>query len=259
MAKGFSDDLFAGKTVVITGAGRGIGLAAADLFVALGARVIAHAGRFAKAAPGSRLEAAANDGRARLFAGDFTKTADIDAFAAAVAKITGTVHVLVNNAGTMAGRFPAADLTDAQYDAIVTLNQTSVVHMTRALIPLLASAGNAAIINTSSISARTGGSPGSAIYSAAKAFVSTYTRAMARELAPKGIRVNAVSPGTIDTDFHARYSSPAKLEAARQTIPLARLGTADDCASAFVFLAAPELSGYITGQVIEVNGGQLMA
>lgn len=259
MTGGFSSDLFSGKTVVITGAGRGIGLAAADLFIACGARVIAHAGRFAKAAPGSLLEAAARDGRAQLFSGDFTETADIAAFAAAVAKLTDKVHALVNNAGAMAGRFPAADLTDAQYEAIVTLNQTSVVHMTRALIPLLAAAGKSAIINTSSISARTGGSPGSAIYSSAKAFVSTYTRAMARELAPQGIRVNAVSPGTIDTDFHARYSSPAKLEAARQTIPLQRLGTAQDCAAAFAFLAAPELSGYITGQVIEVNGGQLMA
>lgn len=259
MAKGFSENLFAGKTVVITGAGRGIGLAAADLFVALGARVIAHAGRFAKALPGTLLEQAANEGRARLFAGDFTKTADVQAFAAATAQLADKVHVLVNNAGTMAGRFPAAELTDAQYDSIVALNQTSVVHMTRAMIPLLAAAGEAAIINTSSISARTGGSPGSAIYSAAKAFVSTYTRAMARELAPQGIRVNAVSPGTINTDFHARYSSPAKLEAARQSIPLQRLGAADDCAAAFAFLAAPELSGYITGQIIEINGGQLMA
>ncbi len=115
------------------------------------------------------------------------------------------------------------------------------------------------IINTVSISARTGGSPGSSIYSATKAFVATYTKALARELAPDGIRANAVSPGTIDTDFHNRYSSREKLEGTRKSIPLQRLGTPDDCAPAFLFLASPALSGYITGQVLEINGGQLIA
>ena len=122
--------------------------------------------------------------------------------------------------------------------------------------PLLRQSAAAAIVNTVSISASTGGSPGSSIYSATKAFVSTYSRGLARELAPDGIRVNALSPGVIDTDFHSRYSSAEKLEATRLQIPLQRLGTAEDCAPTFLFLSAPELSGYITGQVIEINGGQ---
>ena len=113
-------------------------------------------------------------------------------------------------------------------------------------------------VSTVSISALTGGSAGSAIYSATKAFVSTYSKALARELAPAGIRVNCVSPGTIATDFHERYSSPEKLEATRKAIPLQRLGTPEDCAPAYLFLAAASLSGYITGQVIEINGGQLI-
>ena len=86
--------------------------------------------------------------------------------------------------------------------------------------------------------------------------VSTYSRGLARELAPHGIRVNAVSPGVIDTDFHTRYSSAEKLEATRLQIPLQRLGTSEDCAPSYLFFAAEELSGYITGQVLEINGGQ---
>ena len=114
------------------------------------------------------------------------------------------------------------------------------------------------IVNTVSISARSGGSAGSALYSGTKAFVSAWTKTLAKELAPDGIRVNAVSPGTIMTDFHRRYSSEEKLRATAESIPLKRLGTADDCAPAYLFLAADALAGYMTGQVIEVNGGQLM-
>ena len=88
--------------------------------------------------------------------------------------------------------------------------------------------------------------------------MSTITRGHAREFAADGIRVNAVAPGVIDTPFHERYSTPAQLEAARQTIPLGRLGTAEDCVGAYLFLASAALSGYVTGQIIEVNGGQLM-
>ncbi len=168
------------------------------------------------------------------------------------------IDVLVNNAGTMVGRFPADQLTDEQYTAVTRLNQHSVVELTRALIPLLKGGTHPAIVNTVSISALTGGSPGSAIYSATKAFVSTYSKALARELAPAGIRVNCVSPGTITTDFHQRYSSADKLEATRKTIPLQRLGTAEDCAPAYLFLASNSLAGYITGQILEVNGGQLI-
>jgi NAD(P)-dependent dehydrogenase (short-subunit alcohol dehydrogenase family) len=186
------------------------------------------------------------------------KGAEISAFCDAVLGSERSVDVLINNAGTMVGRFPAEMMTGEQYHQVVHLNQTAVVAVTSALIPSLKQAKGAAIVNTVSISALTGGSPGSSLYSASKAFVSTYSKALARELAPFGIRVNCVSPGTIDTDFHARYSSAEKLEATRKTIPLQRLGTPEDCAPAYLFLAAGSLSGYITGQVLEINGGQLI-
>lgn len=248
---GFSRDLFKGQTIVVTGAGRGIGFCVANAFAEHGARVIVHGGR---------------EGSAEKFAGtgieaieaDFTKSVETQRFVDKVLSKAKAIDVLVNNAGTMHGRFAASDLTDAQYDDLVMLNQTSVVMVCRGLLPKLRSAENASIINTVSISARTGGSPGSSIYSATKAFVATYTKALARELAPQGIRANAVSPGTIDTDFHSRYSSEEKLENTRKSIPLQRLGTPEDCAPAYLFLASNALSGYITGQILEINGGQLM-
>ncbi|MFT5893572.1 MAG: 3-oxoacyl-[acyl-carrier protein] reductase [bacterium] len=242
-------ELFSGKTVVITGAGNGIGKATAHAFNDAGAKVIAHLGRNASYADELPKKVTG-------WTGDFTQPVQQQAFIDFVKSTTSQVDVLINNAGTMLGRFPADTLTDAQYDAIVELNQHSVVRITRGLLPLLRESTTAAIVNTVSISASTGGSPGSSIYSATKAFVSTYSRGLARELAPDGIRVNAVSPGVIDTNFHSRYSSTEKLEATRRQIPLQRLGTPEDCAPTFLFLSATELSGYITGQVIEINGGQ---
>jgi 3-oxoacyl-[acyl-carrier protein] reductase len=157
----------------------------------------------------------------------------------------------------MVGRTPLAEMTDEDLDRVFDLNARSVVVACRAALPSLR-ASRGSIINVTSISARSGGSPGSSLYAAAKAFVSTFTRALATELAPDGIRVNAVSPGTIMTRFHEVYSTPEKLEATRARVPLGRLGTAEDCAGAFLYLASERLGGYVTGQVIEVNGGQLM-
>ncbi|MGQ7845941.1 SDR family NAD(P)-dependent oxidoreductase [Granulosicoccus sp. 3-233] len=241
--------LFDGRTVVITGAGRGIGRAVLLDFHAAGASIIAHLGRQAEHAAGLPEDI-------DWFCSDFTTPEGQQAFIDHVQQNSRRVDVLINNAGTMFGRFPADTLTDEQYQMIIELNQNAVVRITRAMLPLLKAADKASIINTVSISASTGGSPGSSIYSASKAFVSTYSRGLARELAPFGIRVNAVSPGVIDTDFHGRYSSKEKLETTRQQIPLQRLGTSEDCAPAFLFFAAEELSGYITGQVLEINGGQ---
>lgn len=245
----FAPDLFCDKTVVVTGAGNGIGLAALFAFHKAGAKVIAHLGR-----SDSRTKNLPDD--VITISADLTQRAEQDRFCEFVKSKARSADVLVNNAGTMFGRFPAEHLSDDEYDQVVELNQTAVVRITRSLIPLLSISGDAAIVNTVSISASTGGSPGSAIYSASKAFVSTYTKAMARELAPMGIRANAISPGVIDTDFHQRYSNAEKLENTRKQIPLQRLGTPEDCAPAFLFLASSVLSGYISGQVLEINGGQ---
>jgi len=254
----FHPALFKGMNVVVTGGGRGIGLEVARQFLDCGARVLVHMGRTIATDRPDFLDIAANEGRAYLATADFL-VGGVENLADEVRTRFDSLDVLINNAGTMVGRFPVAELSDDEYRTIVELNQTSVVRMTRAMLPLLRKSVHPAIVNTVSISARTGGSAGSSIYSATKAFVATYSKALARELAPEGIRVNCVSPGTIATDFHQRYSTPEKLEATRKGIPLGRLGTAEDCAPAYLFLASHALSGYITGQVVEVNGGQLIA
>jgi len=254
----FHPKLFENRNVVVTGAGRGIGLEVARQFLDCGAHVLVYIGRDSSRDLPDFLMEAETDRRAFLISGDFAAGNGTRDFVSAASERFDRVDVLVNNAGTMVGRFPAGEVTDEQYERIVHLNQTAVMEVTRGLLPLLRAAGQAAIVNTVSISALTGGSPGSAIYSASKAFVATYSKALARELAPDGIRVNCVSPGTISTDFHERYSSREKLEQTRRSIPLQRLGTPEDCAPAYLFLAAPTLSGYITGQVIEINGGQLI-
>ncbi|MFC5359287.1 SDR family NAD(P)-dependent oxidoreductase [Azospirillum himalayense] len=247
------------KRVLVTGSSRGIGAAVGTAFASLGARVALHGSGVNDAA--ARLALALTAGGTDVYAvsGDFRDPRAVDSAVDAAVQALGGLDILVNNAGTMVGRVPLERVGDDFLDEVIDLNLRSVVVACRRALPALRAAGGGAIVNTVSISARTGGSPGSSIYSASKAFVSTFTRSLAAELAPDRIRVNAVSPGTIDTDFHQRYSSPEKLAATAARIPLGRLGTAEDCVGAYLFLASEALSGYITGQVIEVNGGQLMA
>jgi 3-oxoacyl-[acyl-carrier protein] reductase len=114
------------------------------------------------------------------------------------------------------------------------------------------------LINVTSVAARHGGGAGASLYAGSKGFVSTMTRGLAKELVKDNIRVNAVAPGVITTPFHERFSTPQMLEGFRATIPMNRLGTAEECAGAFVYLASEQMSGYVTGQIIEVNGGQYM-
>ena len=174
-------------------------------------------------------------------------------------KAFGRLDVLINNAGALIKRTPVADYTDAYVDAVLELNVKQVVRFMReAAVQMRRQGGGGAIVNVSSIAARHGGGPGSVIYAAAKGFVATATRGWAKELVRDRIRVNAVSPGVIMTPFHERYSTAEQLAAMQTTIPMDRLGTPDECVGAFLYLASEALSGYVTGQIIEVNGGQYM-
>ena len=259
---GFQSGLFAGKHVVVTGAGRGIGAAIADYLVHDGAVVFAHLGREVNQSHWSFPADQQEPGSLTTCCADLSDATQAESVAQCATEALGHVDILINNAGTMLGRVPSSEMTAAHYRNVSDLNAQSVVVVTTALLPALQSAAaradgsrQAAVVNVTSISANTGGSPGSSIYSAAKGFVSTYTRSLATELAGDSIRVNAISPGTIDTDFHQRYSSAEKLARTAANTPLGRLGTAEDCVSACLFLAAPEMSGYITGQIIGINGG----
>lgn len=256
--RSFCDKLFANKNVVVTGAGRGIGAEIATQFLAHGANVFAHLGVSENSADAHTFACPSQNDRCTIAYADLSNAVEVAELSNKIADHFSCIDVLVNNAGTMFGRVASEEMSSNHYSRVMDLNARSVVLLTTTLLPLLKNSGAASIINTTSISATTGGSPGSSIYSASKAFVSTYTRSLARELAPHNIRANAISPGTIDTDFHKRYSSTEKLAATAAAIPLGRLGTPRDCAPACLFLAANELSGYITGQVLEINGGQLM-
>jgi len=254
-----SMDLF-GKVVLVTGGGSGIGAAVAEAFGRHGASVGIHYHNSEKnniAELVERIHLAG--GKAFAVQADFNVSRAVTNAIEQVAKHFGRLDVLINNAGSMIDRRRLEVIDDEFIDQVFDLNARSVVTACRSVLPLFTKQRNGCIINMTSISARTGGSPGSSIYSASKAFVSTLTRSLARELADRNIRVNAISPGTIDTAFHEQFSNPAKLEKTRKNIPLQRLGQPSDCAGAALYLASDRFSGYVTGQVIEINGGQLMA
>lgn len=245
------------KAVLITGASTGIGAALAREFAAQGTLVGLHYNASVDAAKTLAEEIEAAGGRVHLVRGDASKSGEMARVVEETADAFGRLDGLVNNAGGMVARVAYAEMTDEHYDAVMDLNARSVLAASTAAIPHLKKNGGF-IINTTSIAARNGASNGAGIYGSSKAFVSNVTRGMAKELIPFGIRVNGVAPGTITTPFHERYSTPQHLQAALATIPQGRLGIAEDCVGAYLFLASEKLSGYIIGQVIEVNGGQLM-
>jgi 3-oxoacyl-[acyl-carrier protein] reductase len=247
----------AGKAILITGASTGIGAALARAFAAQGAKVGLHYNSSGDAAKAVARQIADAGGEVFLVQGDVSTSAVTSRIVEDTASHFGHLEGLINNAGLMLGRVTYADMTDEQFDAVIDLNARSVVMASKAAIPWLKKNGGF-IINTTSVAARNGAAGGAGLYGSAKAFVSNVTRGMAKELIGDGIRVNAVAPGFIATPFHDRYSTPAQVQAAINTIPQGRVGMAEDCVGAYLFLASEILSGYIIGQVIEVNGGQLM-
>jgi len=246
-----SKDLL-GKVVVVTGGVTGIGGAASRGFAAAGAKVLAqyHAG-------GPELAEIEKLGIKTLQL-DLTGPNAPQQLIDAAFKQFGRIDVLINNAGSMIARTPLGQVTDDYIDLVFNLNCRQLVHCCRIAAEVMKKQGSGNIINVSSIAARNGGGPGASIYGAAKGFVSAFSKGVARELVEHKIRVNCVSPGTIHTQFHERFSDEARRIAMAKTIPMGYLGTADDCTGTFLYLASDELSGYVTGQVIEVNGGQLM-
>ncbi|MCB1378431.1 MAG: SDR family oxidoreductase [Alphaproteobacteria bacterium] len=240
------------KVVVVTGGVTGIGGAASLAFARAGSRVLAQ-----YLAGGPELPLVEAAGIATLKR-DLTEKGAPEALVDAAMQRFGRIDVLVNNAGSLVGRVPATELTDDFIDKVFDLNCRQLIHCCRLAAKVMKAQRSGNIINVTSIAARQGSSPGGSVYGGAKAFVSAYSKTLAKELVGDNIRVNCVSPGTIHTAFHDRFSDEAKREAARRTIPMARLGLAEDCAGTFLYLASDTLSGYVTGQVIEVNGGQLM-
>ncbi|MCF3936526.1 SDR family oxidoreductase [Acuticoccus sp. M5D2P5] len=250
------DDL-KGKRVLITGASTGIGADVAIAFGAAGAKVGVVANR--NVAAGEAVVKAAREagGEAELFTADVSKTEACRGLVEAFVARFGGIDVLVNNAGALLHRVGTEAVTDETYDAVLDLNIRSVVMMCRFAIPHMKAAGGGSIISTGSIAGRDGGGIGSMLYGGSKAFVHDCMRNMAKEFAADGIRANTVAPGYIETPFHAE-TPVARKEAMVNAVPMKRPGTPAECVPIYLFFASNACSGYITGQIMDVNGGQIM-
>ena len=246
------------RRILITGSSTGIGAAVAQACARLGAVVTVHYNDSRAQAEALIADIKAQGGRAHLVAGDVSTSVEARRIVDEASVAMGGLDVLVNNAGALVKRVPLDQIDDLLYDRVMDLNARSVVFASQAAARHMRTAGRGSIINTSSVAARNGGGPGTLLYASAKAFVLNATRNMAKELAGANIRVNGVSPGLIATPFHDRYSTPEIIETQRKTIPMARVGEPVDCTGAYIFFASEQMSAYITGQVLEVNGGQFM-
>jgi NAD(P)-dependent dehydrogenase (short-subunit alcohol dehydrogenase family) len=246
-----------GKVVLVTGASSGIGAATARLFAAQGARVAVGFHNNKQGAIEVLEKIAAAGGDAVAAVGDFRKTSEIRSLVGQVVKEFGPIDVLVNNAGSLVKRLPIREITEEFWDDIVALNLKSAVFASQTVAPSMIERRRGAIINVVSIAGHNGGGPGAGTYATAKAGLTSFTKSLAKELAPHGVRVNAVSPGVIDTPFHEVFSTPEMIAGFVKTIPLGRVGKPEECASVIAFLAS-DAASYIVGETIEINGGQLM-
>jgi 3-oxoacyl-[acyl-carrier protein] reductase len=246
-----------GKVALITGASSGIGGATARVFADLGAKVaIGYYGNQAGAE--KVLEEIEKTGRTAIaIRADVRKSAQIRILIQTVTEKLGPIDILVNNAGSLVERQRILELTEERWNEIISLNLTSAMLCSQAVASSMIERNSGAIINIVSIAGRNGGGPGAGAYATAKGGLITFTKSLAKELAPHRVRVNAVSPGVIATPFHEVFSTPEMIKNFVAGIPMGRTGTSEECATVIAFLAS-NAAAYVAGETIEVNGGQLM-
>lgn len=247
-----------GKRALITGSSTGIGATLAKSFAGMGVAVAVHANSSIDTAQKVVDEITAAGGTAVLVAGDVSDSAQAKRIVDEAAQKLGGLDILINNAGSVIRRENLSEFDDELFHQVIDVNVKSVIQVTNAAIPHLQKSGGGSIINTGSVAGRNGGRAGSGVYAAAKAAVHSLSRNMAYEYAGDNIRVNTIAPGVVVTPFH-KDNSAEKMEIARKAVPLGRLGQTEDCVGAYAFLASSNMSGWITGQIIDVNGGAFMA
>ena len=246
-----------GKVALITGASSGIGAATAEVFADLGAKVAIGYHRNQKGAEEVRDRIGASGGDLLSIQADVSEIEGIQALIGGTTDRFGRIDILVNNAGSLVERIKLLEITPAKWDYVLNLNLKSAMLCAQAVAPGMMERRSGAIVNIVSIAGRNGGGPGAGAYSAAKGGLIAYTKSLAKELAPFGIRVNAVSPGVIDTPFHEVFSTPEMIRNIVAGIPMGRTGKSIECATVIAFLVSNAAS-YLVGETIEVNGGQLM-
>ncbi len=242
------------KTALVTGASRGIGAAIAKKLAARGFMVIINYGHSSAAAEEVKNQIEQAGGQAVLMQGDVSSGDDVGRMFKDIKKTWGRLDVLVNNAGINRDTL-LVRMKEDQWDAVLSTDLKSVFFTTKAAASLMMRQRSGSIINIASVVGITGNA-GQANYAAAKAGVIGFTKSVAKELAARGIRVNAIAPGFIETDM--TDAIPEKIrEGMLETIPLRRGGKAEDVANAVAFLASDD-AGYIIGQVLKVDGGMVM-
>lgn len=247
--------LLNGRVALVTGASSGIGSETALALAIQGAKVVINYSKNQAGAEAVESAIGKQRGAAFIFKANVARSSEVEAMVNEVHERWGPIDILVNNAGAGVGRHTLKDMTEELWDEAMAINLKSAFLCAKAVWEDMANKKAGSIINISSIAARNGGSVGVAAYAAAKGGLITYTKSLAKELAPH-IRVNAIVPGVIDTPLHSK-TPPELMRSHLAAIPLGRIGNAAEVADVVVFLAS-DAARYMTGQMIDVNGGMWM-
>ncbi len=243
------------KNAFITGTSQGIGAAISETLIKAGCNVCMH--YFSSGEEPKRLQkiAVTHQQKAICVQGDLTKEEDVIRCVKEGVDFLGSFDILINNSGSLVKRNTIGDITTEYWKTVIDINLTTMMLITKELLPYLIQNEGASIVNVSSLAGRMGGHAGSLVYSTCKGAVLTWTRSLSKELGARGIRVNAVAPGFIDgTRFHETHTSKEAALKTIASIPLGRAGNSYDVARAVAFLAS-EYDGFITGETIDINGG----
>jgi 3-oxoacyl-[acyl-carrier protein] reductase len=246
-----------GKVALVTGASSGIGRATAEALAANGARVAINFHRNQAGAESARAQIVDRGGSAIIVQANVKRGGEVQSLVEQTVAELGPIDILVNNAGSLVERLKILELTEERWDEVIDLNLKSAFLCCKAVAGSMIERKAGAIINVSSIAGRTGGALGSIHYSTAKGGLITFTKGLAKELGPFGVRVNAISPGVIDTPYHEQFSAPETMKSYVASIPLGRVGTPEEVAKVICFLAS-EAASYLAGETIEINGGMFM-